>query len=111
MVISKRRWLATRVDSEKAFRQLMREGVLATMRNYPYRVGSVVKVYHRGRYVGKAVVEDVVPVTEPNLRYLVGASGFDTIEEWVEEAKRLNKGRLPKYIVYIILIPEEGGLP
>lgn len=98
-----------RVDSEKAFRQLVKEGVLATMRDFPYKVGRVVKIYHRGRYVGWAIVEDVVPVTEPNLRYFVGASGFDSVEEWIEEAKKLNRGRLPKYIVYINLIPKEKG--
>ncbi len=93
-----------RVDSEKAFRQLVSEGILATMRNYPYRVGKVIRILHKGEYVGEAIIEDVVPVTKQNLKYLVGVSGFDSVEEWVEEAKKLNKGKLPKYIVYINLI-------
>jgi len=93
-----------RVDHPKAFKQLISEGVLATMRNFPYRVNSIVKIYHRGKYVGKAIVDDLVPVTNHNLEYFVGASGFESVKEWVDEARKLNKGRLPKYIVYISLV-------
>ena len=96
-----------RVEHSKAFKQLMGEGILATMRNFPYKVNSIVKIYHRGKYVGKAIVDDVVPVTKHNLEYFVGASGFNTVEEWVSEAKKLNKGKLPKYIVYLSLIPNK----
>ena len=104
-----------RVDSEKPFRQLMREGVLATMRRYPYKEGQVVRIYHKGRYVGEAVVEHVMPtefiVLSPRLvDSLVRISGFSTLGEWEEEAKKLNRSKMvPPYLVIIKLLQDRGG--
>jgi len=95
-----------RVESGAALRHLVRHGYLATMRDYPYKPGRYVRVYHRGRYVCTAIVGDVMPVTRQNLGYAVGASGFSSVEQWLEEARRLNRGRVPRYIVFITMVPK-----
>ena len=99
-----------RVDSEKPYRQLMEYGVLATMREYPYREGQVVRVKHDGKCVGKAVVRQVIELSKVMmmsqgvLERLTRFSGFSTFEEWLEEAKKLNHGIAPRYVVIIKLL-------
>lgn len=101
-----------RVDAEVPFRQLMRSGRLATLRNYPYKREQRVYVKHKGKVVGLAVVEFVADyerwlLTAPTdkLSEVLAISGFSSFKEWEEEAKRLNKdGKVPKYLVIIKLI-------
>ena len=94
----------------RPFKQLVSVGVLATLRQYPYRVGQLVKVRHRGTYIGMAVVEyvgetgKVLLVSKDSVDRLVRLSGFNTLDEWLEEAKKLNKGLIPKYVVIIRLV-------
>ena len=108
-----------RVDSDIPFKQLMRVGRLATLRNYPYKMGQRVQVRHRGRLVGLAVVEFVADydrwlLTAPTsqLSEVLALSGFSSFKEWEEEAKRLNKdGKVPKYVVVIRLLKKYGRKP
>ena len=100
-----------RVDSERAFEQLMKHGRLATFRRYRYREGQVVRVYHKGKYVGRAVVEDVMYsegllfLRDEVLQEVVRLSGFSSLEEWINEARKLNKSEsVPPYLVIIKLL-------
>ena len=93
--------------SEEALNHLLEKGEVATMRDYPYRMGREVyvkKVVGIERItVAKARIEKVVLNSlENRIRYF-RMSGFNSLEEWLEEAIRLN-GKIPRYIVVLKLI-------
>jgi len=104
-----------RFDSDKAFSFLMKHGVVATMRmqrkvriggKYTdlYTKGMIVIITRNGKRVAKGIIVDVVKNTEKNRKKYVGISGFETVEEWKEAARKLHKGRLPNVIVIVRLI-------
>jgi len=107
-----------RVDAEVPFRQLMRSGRLATLRNYPYKRGQRIYVKHKGKVVGLAVVEFVADyerwlLTAPTdkLPEVLAISGFSSFKEWEDEARRLNKDdRVPKYLVIIRLLKKYDSI-
>ena len=81
-----------------------KDGLVATMRNWLYRVNQRVVLRDcNGSVIGYGVVVDVAPATPENIRRWLKYSGFNTVEEWVNEARKLNKG-LPQfvYLVYIM---------
>lgn len=86
----------------KAVEQLLKNRVVATMRNYKYEVGRRVLIKtHRGVFYGRII--DVVPNTPENILKFYKISGFGTPEEWLMEAIKLH-GRLPKYIVIVQML-------
>jgi len=102
-------------DSDRAYKQLVEHGIVATMRfNRRVRVGKlytqlyvkgvVVRITRRGRTIGKGMIVDVLPNTRENREKLVYLSGFSTVEEWEEEARKLYDGRLPNTILVVKLI-------
>lgn len=104
-----------RFDSEKPLRQLIEKGIVATMRhNRKIRIGPfhqslyipgiIVNITSKGKRIGKAVVVEVYENTRENREKLVEISGFDTVEEWEKEARKLFKGKLPNTIVVLRLI-------
>jgi len=92
-----------RFKSEKASRQLVEKGIVATMRNYKLRPRTVVKAKTTLGEV-YAVVEDVYPNYDEIVGELFYFSGFETPEEWIREALRLHNGRKPKYIILLRLL-------
>jgi len=103
-----------RFDNDKAFDFLMKNGIVATMRmnrkvkiggRYAdmYVKGAIVVITRNGRRVGKGIIVDVVPNTEENRQRYVCISGFQSVEEWMQEAKRLHV-RLPNSIVVVKLL-------
>jgi len=88
----------------KALRQLLENGVVATMRMYRYEPQTEVLV--NGRY--RCRVVDVYEASEDNMEKLVGVSGFDSVEEWLQEAIRLHRGRRPKWIL-VVTTDNVGG--
>jgi len=104
-----------RFDSDKAFSFLMTHGVVATMRmqrrvkignRYSdlYVRGMIVAITRSGKIVAKGVILDVVPNTRENREKYVKISGFESVEEWEAEARRMHGGRLPNSIVVIRLL-------
>jgi len=101
-------------DSDKAFSFLMKNGIVATMRMQRkvrignrfadlYVKGMIVNITRNGKRVGKGIIVDVVENTRENREKYVGISGFQSVEEWEGEAKRLH-GRMPNVIVVVRLI-------
>lgn len=89
-----------RFMSGKALKQLLEKGTVATMRNYPYRLGQVVTINNRFR----AVIKEVYDNTPENRQKLFHISGFGSVEEWEKTAVKYHNGRLPKYIFIIRLL-------
>jgi len=102
-------------NSDKAFKQLMNHGIVATMRFNRYRKlgkwhlpfyarGNIIVITRHGRAVGEGIVVDVVPNTKKNREKYLHLSGFKSVEEWEQEARRLHRGRLPNSIVIVRLL-------
>ncbi len=96
-----------RVTVPRVIQVMLERGRLATLRTYPYRVGSNVVVrYTDGleeRRV-KALVEEVIENPSPEvLEKYLDISGFDSVKEWWLTAVSLNK-REPRYLVVLKLI-------
>lgn len=89
-----------RLDSDKAFSQLVFRGVVATMRDYQYRVGQKVWITRKGKRICRGVVVGVYENTRENREKLFDLSGFARVEEWEEEARRLHN-KLPKWVVIV----------
>jgi len=100
--------------SDKAFKQLIERGIVATMRmqrkvkiggRYTdlYIKGMIVIITRNGKRIGKGIILNVVPNTKENREKYVVISGFENIEEWEKEARRLH-GRMPNVIVVVRLL-------
>jgi len=86
----------------KAVEQLLKNGVVATMRNYRYEVNRRVLIRTpRGVFYGRII--GVVPNTAENRQKLYRISGFDSPDEWLAEAAKLHK-RIPRYIVVVQIV-------
>jgi len=78
---------------------LLKNGIVATMRNYKYEMKRRVVIRTpKGVFYGRII--DVVPNTSENRLRFYKISGFRTPEEWLTEAIELH-GRLPRYIVVV----------
>jgi len=87
--------------NNQVLQHFITKGVIATMRNYPYREGQHIRINRK--YSGKVVkVVQINGEKDKKIDNFVGISSFNTKEDWIKEAKRLNKGKLPKYIVFVI---------
>jgi len=89
-----------KVDHVKVLNQILNHGILATMRNYPYKKGWKIKLYHKGEFIGYGEILDVVEATLENIEKYHHISGFNSPGEWLKEAKLLH-GKKPKYIVIV----------
>jgi len=91
----------------KAIKQLLEKGEVATLRNYPYKPNTYVRIkiirngktrYHKG-YIWN-VIKDPDDTT---LCLYAKISGFDNANEWLREAKKLHKTK-PRYLVHLWLV-------
>jgi len=94
-------------ESERAFKQLMERGFVATMRGYK-KLGRVV-IKHRGVVDGRGFVLGCLANTPDARRMLLPLSGFSSVEEWELEARRLH-GRLPPFIVLVKRLRVRGDI-
>ena len=92
-----------RFHSKKVLRYLKnsKNKLLATMRTWNYKMGQ--RVYFKnihGRVLGYGTIINILSIDRAG--EVVEYSGFNDVEEWLEEARRLH-GRVPKSI-YVIRI-------
>jgi len=99
-----------RFCSEKVLKYLEnpKDMLIATMRNWHYRLNQrVVLKDCNGRIIGYGIVADIAPPNNDVLKKWLPYSGFNTVDEWLSEARRLHKGS-PRF-VYLIYIIKLGG--
>ena len=80
---------------------------VATMRNYPRRIGEWLTIDAGGTRLWGIVVA-CLEANNENIGKLVEFSGFTAPEEWLSEAKRLHGGRKPRYIILLKLVRYES---
>jgi len=87
-----------RFKSEPALNQLLKNKVVATMREFDYVAprNVIINKKWKGLIVGK------FKNTPENRKYLVTISGFDSVNAWVKEAKKLS-GKMPRWIYVVCL--------
>ena len=98
--------------SEKALKFLITYGVVYTLRPNLRKTGKA-WICNNRRKVADATVEYVEKITQSNagiLEEFVSKSGFDSVEEWLNEVKRLN-GKIPDVLhLYRITLSGRAGL-
>ena len=81
-----------------------RDKLVATMRNWLYRVNQRIVIKDcNGKRIGYGIVVDVAPTTTEILKKWLKYSGFNSIDEWLAEAKKLS-GKTPQYVYLIYLL-------
>jgi len=90
-------------NSPKAYSQLCYHGHVMTLRSKRKKDGTYslrTKLTKPCRYDGVSIEVRFVEFvsSEDELKFHVGSSGFDTVEEWLDEAKRLHGVGLPLYL-------------
>lgn len=84
-----------------------RDRLVATMRNWSYRVNQRVVLRDcNGNVLGYGIIADVAPPNIDILKKWLQYSGFSSVDEWLSEAQRLHKGS-PRF-VYLIYIVKLG---
>ena len=89
------------LDSPKALKQLMENGIVYTLRAKPRKQG-VTSIIANGIKVGMANVRlvGVIDLAKPeSLEPFLPYSGFGSVGEWVGEFRRLN-GRVSRAFLY-----------
>ena len=92
------------LDNETAREQYLKNGRLATLREYPYQKGKRVLLSshrHTKRYGCALIKRVIVQPPYSTLSYYTKHSGFATTKEWMHTARKLNKGEMPDYLVII----------
>ena len=94
---------------QKAFSYLLNNGEVYTIRTKQRRTG-LAWVKHNKRKVADVWVEYVSEITDPvELERFVDKSGFGSVEEWLAEVRKLNRGRLPdRLFLYHVCCIEEA---
>ena len=99
-------------NSEKARNQLMLKDVVVTCRKRRKQFGHTTAIYKNKDgntvVIGRVNVQRLfVSISEPR-RHIVPfksylyLSGFESVEEWMDEVKKLNKNRwIPEYLIFL----------
>jgi hypothetical protein len=83
-------------QSRKALNHLLQRGVVFTFRLHRRKAGMEWVTDRRGGHkIADVIVEEEGVFTRHNLGLYVEFSGFNTLQEWIEEVWRLNK-RIPE---------------
>ncbi len=99
-------------NSEKARNQLMLKDVVVTCRKRRKQFGNTTAIYKNKDgntvVIGRVHVQKLFDsISSPRrhkvpFKSYVDVSGFESIEEWENEVKNLNKNReLPKYLIFL----------
>lgn len=83
---------------------LLEKGIVATMRNKKYSGYKGLFVYYKGKLVALAEIEKVVENNDENREIYYRISGFKTLSTWIIKAKKLHRGKLPKWIIILRLL-------
>jgi len=81
-----------------------RDNLVATMRNWHYKINQRILLKDcNGNLIGYGIIADVAPTNSEILKEWLKYSGFNSINEWVAEARKLS-GRTPRfvYLIYIV---------
>lgn len=94
-------------EGEKARNFLLRNGAVYTFRvKRRKKVGKDWITDRRGgRKIAEVLIEEVGEFAPTGLTPYVGLSGFNSLEEWTAEIRRLNDGKLPeKGWLYMVVL-------
>ena len=106
-----------RFDSEKARDYLLSHGYVYTLRTWHSPRQVMALAISDGKPIGRVFISliDVVPLVKKDqakeiLVKYVNESGFNSVDEWVEEFRRLNRGRKVRaaYLYKVVLTRERG---
>jgi len=92
-----------KISDERVLKQFLDTGVLATMRNYHYKVGQEVRIKYNGKTIAKGFIVGVFANRIAFRKAFLKYSGFNTIEEWEKKAKEIC-GRMPDYIIIVFKV-------
>ena len=97
--------------SRKALKQLLENGFVYTFRAKQRKTGrDWVTDRYGGRKIADVYVQLVASGGVESLEGFEEGSGFGSLSEWLEEIKRLNKGRLPKRgFLYLVELEDRYG--
>ena len=84
-------------NNEKALNQFLSKGIVATLREYPYKSNQNIIINHK--YKAK-VKNAILKPTFATIEHSVRISGFSSCQEWLDVARRLHK-KLPRYLVIV----------
>jgi len=91
----------------KAIKQLLERGEVATLRNYPYKPNTYVRIKiiqgGKTRYYKGYIWNVIENPNDAILSLYAKVSGFDNSVEWLLEAIKLH-GKKPRYLVYLWLV-------
>lgn len=103
--------------SEKARNFLLKHGIVITFRPKK-RKKNIEQTWATPKYRGKKICDIIVRLLcevkreeiREKLDKYVALSGFKTVDEWIEEIKKLNKGEVPEkgYLYVVIKLPSGG---
>jgi len=98
--------------SIKAWNQLKRFGLIATLRQFPYKVGQHI-IATDGKERIPAIVDAVVlrPLFDEEIWANFLISGFGSPDEWLTEALLLNHDKMPRFLVIVKKRDRVVGLP
>ena len=100
-----------RFDSERARDYLLRHGYVYTLRTWYSPRQVVALAISGGKPIGLVSISLIgeVPLDSEALAKYVGGSGFSSVNEWINEFRRLNKGRKIKtaYLYRVELIEKK----
>lgn len=86
-----------RFNNEKALNQFLSKGLVATLREYPYKTGDNIIINHKYR---AKIKNSILKPTYATIRHHVWISGFNSVQEWITIAMTLHK-KMPRYLVVV----------
>ncbi len=86
--------------SKKALNYLLKHGLVYTLRPFKRKEGITALLNEKDMKIGLVEVKFITELNSENLaeslKDFVGESGFKSVEEWINEAKKLLRGNLPE---------------
>ncbi len=96
-----------RFDSEKASKQILEKGIVATIRTYPYKEGKWISVKIKERTLfGYKVTKTIENPTPEDLKSYADISGFENFGDWWAEYLRLKSHPYPQKH-YLVVVKKE----
>jgi len=86
-----------RITVDSVLKQFLERGIVATLRNYPYRSGQNIIINRKYR----AKVSTVMLASTVAMNAFLHLSSFRSVDEWIRVAKEKHNGKFPKYLVIV----------
>jgi hypothetical protein len=93
--------ISMQFQNSKALSQLLTKGMVATLRNYPYKEKQLVIINKKFKAKITKVINEYTMTDVENYAVI---SGFSDNAEWIDAACELNEGQLPKYLVVVEML-------